>query len=332
MSLPRLSISRPVGVAMFYIAVVCLGALSFTRLPIDLLPDIAYPKLVIYTTYPNVAPSEVERAVTEPIEQAVARVPGVERVESTTREAISMVVLRFAWGTDMDFAALNVRERVDQIRDNLPDNAARPIVLRTDPRSEPIAAISVSGPNDLWALKELAESVYRRRLEQLDGVAQALVAGGLEREIHVDVDLARLESYGVTLQQVSAALAASNASAPSGSILQGRFRYPLRALGELQQVEQIRNVVVARPRQGTAGTGPAGLVLISDIGTVEDGFKEREAIARYNGKEAVGILIFKESGANTVRVMDDVEDVLTQLRTENKNVTVDIASSQAGFV
>ncbi|MGH7459785.1 MAG: efflux RND transporter permease subunit, partial [Longimicrobiales bacterium] len=107
MSLPRLSISRPVGVVMFYIAVVCLGALSFTRLPIDLLPDIAYPKLVVYTTYPDVAPSEVERFITEPIEQVVARVPGVERVESTTRDGISMVVLRFAWGTDMDFAALN---------------------------------------------------------------------------------------------------------------------------------------------------------------------------------------------------------------------------------
>jgi HAE1 family hydrophobic/amphiphilic exporter-1 len=318
---------------MFYIAVVCLGLLSFTRLPIDLLPDIAYPKLVIYTTYPDVAPSEVERFVTEPIEQAVARVPGVERVESTTREGISMVVLRFAWGVDMDFAALNVRERVDQIRDNLPDQAERPVVLRTDPRSEPIAAISVSGLTNLWSLKELAESVYRRRLEQLEGVAQALVTGGLEREIHVDIDLSRLESYGLTIPQVSTALDAANQSAPSGSILQGRFRYPLRALGELQQVREIENIVVARPELGgAAGSGAAGLILVRDIGTVEDGFKEREAIARYNGKEAVGILIFKESGANTVRVMQEVDEVLGQLRAEYPTVTVDIASSQAGFV
>src|SRR5688500_15380161 len=149
MSLPRLSIGRPVGVAMFYVAVICLGILSVTRLPIDLLPDIAYPKLVIYTTYADVAPAEVERFVTEPLEQQVARVPGVERVESVSREGISLVVLRFAWGTDMDFAALNVREKVDQIRDNLPESADRPVVLRTDPRSEPIAAISISGPSDL---------------------------------------------------------------------------------------------------------------------------------------------------------------------------------------
>src|SRR5687767_6530680 len=332
MSLPRLSIGRPVGVAMFYVAVICLGILSYTRLPIDLLPDIAYPKLVIYTTYPNVAPAEVERFVTEPIEQQVARVPGIERVESVTREGISLVTLRFAWGTDMDFAALNVRERVDQIRDALPDLSQKPIVLRTDPRSEPIAAISVAGPNDLWELKELAESVFRRRLEQLDGVAQALVAGGLEREIHVDVDPDRLESYGLTMSQVSTALDNANRSSPSGQILQGRFRYPLRTLGELQTVSQMEEIVVARPSGGATGSGAAGMILVRDIATVDNGFRERDAIARYNGREAVGLLIFKESGANTVRVMKDVDEVLAQLKEDYPAVRVDIASSQAGFV
>ena len=332
MSLPKLSISRPVGVAMFYIAVVCLGVLSFTRLPIDLLPDIAYPKLVIYTTYPDVAPAEVERFVTEPVEQQVARVPGIEKVESTTREGVSLVTLRFAWGTDMDFAALNVRERLDQIRDNLPQQADRPVVLRTDPRSEPIAAISIAGPNDLWDLKQIAESVFRRRLEQLDGVAQALVAGGLEREIHVDVDPEKLLSFGITVDQVSQALDRANASAPSGSILQGRFRYPLRTMGELRTVDEIGSIVVARPAGGVQGSGAAGMVLVRDIAKVEDSFREREAIARYNGKEAIGILIFKESGANTVRVMETVDEVLEQLRTEYPAVRVDVASSQAGFV
>jgi len=333
MSLPRLSIARPVGVAMFFIALISLGVLSFTRLPIDLLPDIAYPRLVIYTTYPDVAPAEVERFVTEPIEQQVARVPGVERVESVSRDGVSLVVLRFAWGTDMDFAALNVRERLDQIRDNLPENSDRSIVLRTDPRSEPIAAISVSGSNDLWQLKELAESVFRRRLEQLDGVAQAQVTGGLEREIHVNVEPQKLQSFGLTLDQIGEALNRANASAPSGSILQGRFRYPLRTLGELQSVEEINNVVVAQPKVGGAqGSGAAGLILVRDIATVEDGFRERDAIARYNGREAVGILLFKESGANTVRVMDSVEEVLAQLSAEYPEVSVDVASSQAGFV
>src|SRR5690606_12124095 len=184
MSLPSRSIGRPVAVAMLYLAVAFLGLISFRRLPIDLLPDIAYPKLVVYTSYPNVAPSEVERFVTEEVERHVAAVPGVERLESVSREGISLVTLRFAWGTDMDFAALNVRERLDNLRDRLPEQAARPVVLRTDPTSEPIIALSISGSEDLWSLKEIAESVLKRRLEQVDGIAQASVTGGLEREIH----------------------------------------------------------------------------------------------------------------------------------------------------
>ncbi|HEY0672503.1 MAG TPA: efflux RND transporter permease subunit, partial [Longimicrobiales bacterium] len=238
MSLPNLSISRPVGVVMFYIAILCLGLISFTRLPVDLLPDIAYPKLVVYTTYSGVAPAEVERFVTEPVEQRVSTVPGVEKVESLSREGVSLVLLRFAWGTDMDFAALNVRERLDQLRETLPELAERPVVLRTDPRSEPIMAISVTdsrarsrsrsrsnGATDLVALKDLSETVFRRRLEQLDGIAQAAVTGGLEREIQVEVDPARLRSSGLTLEQVATALDNANASAPSGTIRMGQFRY-----------------------------------------------------------------------------------------------------------
>jgi hydrophobic/amphiphilic exporter-1 (mainly G- bacteria), HAE1 family len=330
MSLPQVSIGRPVGVSMFFIAVVCLGIISFTRLPVDLLPDVAYPKLVIYTSNPETAPAEVERFITEPIEQAVARVPGVQQIESASREGVSMVVLRFAWGTDMDFAALNVRERIDGLRGALPERAQRPVVLRTDPRSEPVMAVSVAGGGDLWSLKELTESVFRRRLEQIDGVAQAAVTGGLEREIHIDVDASKLESYGVTIEQIATALSAANASAPSGTIRSGRFRYALRTLGELQSVEQIGDVVIA---QRSAASGrPEGRVVLRDIAHIEDGFRERESIARYDGREAVGLLIFKEAGANTVRVAERVEAVLEELRGEHGAVSVDVAMSQAGFV
>jgi hydrophobic/amphiphilic exporter-1 (mainly G- bacteria), HAE1 family len=192
MSIPRLSIGRPVAVAMFFVAISFLGLLSLTRLPVDLLPDVSYPKLIVYTNYPQVAPSEVERFITERIESAVAQIPGRVQTESVTREGISLVTLWFSWGTDMDFAVLNVREKLDGLRGLLPEDAERPVVLRTDPRSEPVMALSVSGQESLWSMKELAENVFRRRLEQIDGVAQAAVAGGLEREIHVDVDLARL--------------------------------------------------------------------------------------------------------------------------------------------
>lgn len=330
MSLPRLAIQRPVAIAMLFIALVFLGALSASRLPVDLLPDIAYPKLIVYTGYPDVAPAEVERFVTEPVEQQVATVPGVERVESMTREGASLVVLRFAWGTDMDFAALNVREKIDALRDVLPERAARPVVLRTDPRSEPVMAISIAGDVSLWDLKELGETVFRRRLEQIDGVAEAAVTGGLEREIQVDVDHARMDSYGITLQQIEAALQGANASAPSGTIRRGRYRYALRTIGELQTVDEIGRVVIAQ--QAPGGTRPDGRILLRDVATVTDGFRERESLARYNGAESVGLLIYKESGANTVRVAERVEEALGQLRAEYPEVALEVASSQSGFV
>lgn len=340
MSLPSRSVDRPVAVSMLFTAVVFLGLISFRRLPIDLLPDIAYPKLVIYTTYPNVAPAEVERFITQRIESQVRAVPGVQRVESVSREGLSLVTLQFAWGTDMDFAALNVREKLDNLRDALPDQASRPAVLRTDPNSEPIMAVSVAGSHDLWELKELAESVFKRRLEQIDGVAQAAVTGGLEREIHVEVDPERLESFGLTINDIETALAAANAAAPGGTVRRGRYRYSLRTLGELTSVEQIAEVPIQVRAGGTgrptrpgqrAETSPQ-TILLRDVARVVDGFAERQSIARYNGVESVGLLLYKEAGANTVRVAQRVEDVLEELREEYPEVQLEVAMSQAGFV
>jgi HAE1 family hydrophobic/amphiphilic exporter-1 len=358
MSLPKLAIQRPVAVAMFFLGIVFLGVLSFVRLPIDLLPDVAYPRLVVYTTDPSAAPAEVERFITEPVEQAVSTVPGVQKVESVTREGYSLVSARFAWGTDMDFAALGTREKLDNIRDALPELAARPVVLRTDPRSEPILAVSVAGARDLPQLKELAEAVFRRRLEQIDGVAQASVTGGMEREIHVEVDPGVLEAHGLSIGDVSRALDEANASAPGGSIRRGRYRYSLRTLGELQTVADIAEVPVRRQggagaggaggaggTGGTGGTGGsdagasgagqdalAGQLLVRDVARVEDGFRERESVARYNGRDAVGLLVFKNAGANTVRVTEEVEKVLAQLRREYPEVRLEVATSQAGFI
>ncbi|MBV9773300.1 MAG: efflux RND transporter permease subunit [Gemmatimonadetes bacterium] len=337
MSLPKAAIGRPVAVTMFFLGVVFLGILSFVRLPIDLLPDVAYPRLVVYTTNTGVAPAEVERFLTEPVEQAVSTVPGVQKVESVSREGSSLVTVRFAWGTDMDFAALNVREKLDNIRDALPELASRPTVLRTDPRSEPVMALSVAGSRDLPALKELAETVFRRRLEQIDGVAQATVTGGLEREIQVEVDPRLLESHGLTIEQIAKALDAANASAPGGTIRRGRYRYSLRTLGEFQSVAEIGEVPI--PLDGTGardGGAPAassrGEVLLREVARVTDGFHERESLARYNGQEAVGLLVFKAPQANTVRVSEEVERTLVQLRREYPEVKLEVAMSQAGFI
>jgi hydrophobic/amphiphilic exporter-1 (mainly G- bacteria), HAE1 family len=344
MSLPRRAIRRPVAVAMLFVAVGFLGMISFNRLPIDLLPDVAYPKLVVHTQYAGVGPAEVERFVSAPIEGALARVPGVQHVESISREGVSLVTVRFAWGTDMDFAVLNVRERLQTLDNVLPQQATRPVVLRTDPRSEPIIAISLAGQHDLRAMKELAESVFRRRLEQIDGVAQVLVTGGLEREIHVEVDARKAESYGITINQIASALEAANYSLPGGTVRRGLFSYHLRTLGEFETVQQIGDVVVAR-RGGAGGSGSgtgaggapdaataSSVVLLRDVATVRDAFEDRESMAKYNGQEAVGLLLFKDSEANTVRVSGEVDEVLGELRSEYGELHIDVAMSQAGFI
>ena len=340
MSVPRLSTKRPVAVCMLVLAVVLLGVISYLRLPIDLLPDVSFPRMVVHTSYPDVAPAEIERLVTERVEAQVAAVPGVEKVTSVSQEGVSLVTLRFAWGTDMDFAALNVRERLDNLRDVLPETAGRPTILRVDPQSEPVLTVSVTGGRDLWQTKEIAETVFRRRLEQLDGIAQASVTGGLDREIQVDVDPALLEAYGVSLSEVSRALDLANYSAPGGTILRGRYRYPLRTLGEFETVDQINDVVVAREQSGGIGRGagvpdsvaPERVVRVADVATVVDGFGEREAIARYDGTESVGLLVFKEAGANTVAVSDDVAETLELLREQYPEFTLEIASNQATFI
>ena len=330
-SLPAGGVARPVTVAMLFAAVAVMGLVCAFRLPIDLLPDIVYPRLVVYTTWQGVGPQEMERLVSEPIERAASRVAGVERVESVSREGVSLVTLRFAWGADMDFAALSVREQLDNLRDALPELADRPAVLRTDPTAQPIVAIGVTG-REIWALRDLAEAVFERRMEQIDGIAQAVVTGGLEREIQVDVDPRALESYGIEVADVAGALAAANVSVPGGTVRRGRYRYPLRTVGEFERVPEIGDVVIEPQRDAASGAAPPGVIRVSDIATVTDGWRERTSITRFNGREGVGLLLYKESGANTVRVTEEVEDVLAQLRSEHPDVQLEVATSQAGFI
>ena len=334
MSVSRTCTRRPVAVAMLFLAVVLLGSISGSRLPIDLLPEISFPRLIVYTSYPDVAPMEIERLVTEPIEQQAAAVGGVEKVTSVSQDGMSLVTLRFVWGANMDFAALSLRERLENIRYNLPETAERPIILRVDPQSEPVMVISLTGGSGLLNNKQMAERVFRRRLEQLDGVAQASVTGGLDREIQVEYDPALLEAYGVGANQVVSAIESANYSSRGGTILDGRRRYPLRTLGEFQEVEEIRNVVVGSQQTGGGADEQTGFrqIRVRDVSRVIDGFAERQEIARYNGTESVGLLVFKESGANTVRVSEQVRETLFLLADQYTEFTADIAYDQAVFI
>jgi HAE1 family hydrophobic/amphiphilic exporter-1 len=324
MALSDLSIRRPVATTMLYLAVGVLGAVSFARLPIDLLPDVSFPTLSVWTTYPDAGPAEVERFVTEPVEAVVSRVPAVRSVDSRSREGQSLVRLQFHWGTDMEFAMLHVRERLDNLVGSLPESAERPVILTSDPTNDPIISLAITGA-DLAELRDLSDAVFKRRLEQLDGVAMAAITGGPVREIQVEVDARRLASNDVTIAQVTAALDLANYSAPGGSIRRGRFRYSLRTLGEFQSVDELEDVVVARPAGG-------GVVRLRDVARIFEGEAERETVARFNGEPAIGLLVYKEAGSNTVRVADQVDEVLAQLQEEFPEVGIEVASSQATFI
>jgi HAE1 family hydrophobic/amphiphilic exporter-1 len=324
MALSDLSIRRPVATSMLYLAVGVLGVVSFARLPIDLLPDVSFPTLSVWTTYPDAGPAEVERFVTEPVEAVVSRVPAVRSVDSRSREGQSLVRLQFHWGTDMEFAMLHVRERLDNLVGSLPQSAERPVILTSDPTNDPIISLAITGA-DLAELRDLSDAVFKRRLEQLDGVAMAAITGGPIREIQVEVDWRRLNVNDVTIAQVTDALDRANYSAPGGSIRRGRFRYSLRTLGEFQSVDELGDVVVARPEGG-------GVIRLRDVANIFEGEAERETVARYNAEPAIGLLVYKEAGSNTVRVADQVDEVLTQLRDEFPEVGIEVASSQATFI
>ena len=311
---------------MLYVGIAVLGVVSFLRLPIDLLPDVAFPTLSVWTTYSDAGPAEVERFITEPIEQQLYSIPGARRISSRSREGQSLVQLQFAWGTDMEFATLHTREKLDNLTERLPEGSERPTILRSDPTSDPIMTLAVSG-TDLRSLRDLSEVVFKRRLEQLDGVSLAGLTGGPERELRVIVDPEYLDVHEVSLSEISNALDQANYNAPGGTIQRGRFEYSLRTLGQFREVEELLDVVIARPR----GVG-ARPVRLADVATVVDTIADLETIARFNGEPAIGLQVFKEAGTNTVRVADGVRETLDQLREEFQGISIEIASSQAAFI
>ncbi len=325
MKVARLSIDRPVTTAMFYLALCLLGFVSLRQLSVDLLPNIGYPRLSVLTEYPGVAPEEMETLVSAPLEAAVSRVPGLRRVESVSREGVSVLTLEFAWGTDMDFTLLHAREALDSARDGLPEGAGNPVLIPMDPQSKPIMVLAVSGPGRLLDVKEFAQELVKPRLEQVEGVGSADLTGGVEREIQVEVDPKRLSLYGLTINDVADRVRAFNQNLQGGIIRKGMFEYAIRVVGEFASLDDIAAI-------GLKTTPEKGLVRLGDIARVEDGLKERQGITRLDRAEAIGVLVHKEAGANTVRVTRRAQAVLDQIRKENPGIAIFTVSEQASYI
>lgn len=330
MSLLSASTSRPVAVSMFTLAAMLFGLVSLSRLDVTLLPDLSYPTATVRTDYVGAAPSEIETLISKPVEEALSLVRGVRRVQSVSRAGQSDVTLELDWGTQMDFAVLDIREKLDPLE--LPREAARPLVLRVDPASDPILRYGLSGasaaasdPALLKRLRRIAEDSLQKPLEAVAGVAAVKVSGGLEDEIQVDLDLARLARLNLSSDQVIQRLAQENVNLSGGRIDEGSLRYLVRTRNQYASLADMRQLILFSEDDQ--------VIRLGDLAVVTQGHKERDAIIRIEGREAVELAIFREGDGNTVAVADEVRARLEALA-ENlpADVSLDLLFDQSRFI
>lgn len=323
MNLAKLAVSRPVTVWICVFVAVILGVFALTRLPIDLLPEMNFPIAAVATSYEGAGPQEVESLVTRPIEEAMTALANVTRVSSTSTRGQSLVLVEFDWGTDMDFAALEMRERVDLVKELLPDGAGSPRILRFDPSASPLMQLGMGGDRSLAELYRIAEEIVKNRLERIEGVASVGIHGGRERQVQVTLDPALMRSFGVSFEAVVQALQAANLNLPGGSIPSGHQEVTIRTTGEFQDLADIAAVRVP---------AAAGSVPLREIATVSWGESDALQITRLNQKPALILEIVKETGANSVQVARRVRAALDEIQRELGDVEFVAVYDESSFV
>ena len=304
MKIIRYAVTHPVTIWMSALAAAVFGFVALGRLDMKLLPDIRYPSVTLQTEFPNTAPVDVENLVTRPLEEAVGVVPGLLKVHSISQSGLSQITLEFGWGTDMDFASLDVREKIDMIE--LPEESRPPLLLKYDPSLDPVLRVGLWGDLPLVQQRHVAEDVLKRELESLEGVAAARVNGGLEEEIQVEVDEARLAGLGLTIDQVNQALAQENVNASGGRLRDRNAEYIVRTLRRLEDLQDIENV--------TVGLVEGRPVRLGDVAAVYRTHRERTTITHVDGRESVELAVYKEGDANIVDVASRVRDYLESRR------------------
>jgi HAE1 family hydrophobic/amphiphilic exporter-1 len=297
--LVEFSVSKRVTITMLILIVMVFGFLSFTRLPLDMLPDISYPVISVMTSYTGVAPEEVERLVTVPLEGVIAGVNRVKKVSSTSSEGYSSISVEFEWGTNLDAAGQDIKDFISRIKDFLPDGVSEPLVLKFNTAQIPMMFSGVSGIDNPYKLKKFLEDNVQQRLQRLDGVAQVLVYGGVNREVQIALDPTRLRGKGVGVDGVVNALRAQNMNTPAGYMVTGGTDYLVRAMGEFGSIEDIRNAIIGAAADGTP-------VRLYEVADVKDTYKEKRSLSRMNGRPTVFLIISKQSGANTLNVSKKV--------------------------
>jgi HAE1 family hydrophobic/amphiphilic exporter-1 len=325
MNLPAFSIRRPVTTLMVCLIAVLLGVIAFINIPVDLMPEIIYPTLSVSAEYVGTAPEEMENLITRPLEQAFAAVPGVEEITSFSVEGRSSIRVSFAYGTNLDEAANELRSRLDRRRGALPEDMEPPVIYKYDVSQFPIMFLTVASTDmDPKKLRHFVEKNLQYRLERVPGVAQFAIRGGLRREIHVDLDLKKLRALDMSVAQVVQILRQENLNRPVGPVREGRFQVLLRTQGEFQNLEQVRSVV-ATTRNGVP-------IHLRDVADVEDSHEDLRYMVSVNGDPAIRLYVYKQSGANTVKVSDEVRREIDRLHRDYPNIRVATTMDSADFI
>ncbi|MBE6066406.1 MAG: efflux RND transporter permease subunit [Clostridium lundense] len=324
MSISKLSVKRPVTTLMGIFIVLILGFVSFSKISIDLLPNIEYPVAIVSTSYPNVGSEEIEKLVTRPIEQAIATVENIDTISSISSEGNSIVIVQFNFGTDMNFASLKMREKVDMVKGVLPSEANSPTVLKMDPNSQPIMQLSVSQGNDLAKMQAFAEDTIKPALERIEGVASVSISGGYEKEVVINTNAARLKGYGLSIDYIAQILAAENLNLPGGTVKKGNQELFIRNIGEFTNLEEIKKVPIPLK------TG--GIIYLSDVADVSFQNKAKTSISKVDGKENINISIQKQSGTNTVKIANQINKQIDKLKNEYSNLQIEKAFDQSEYI
>ncbi len=325
MKLVRFSINRPVTVFMLTVAAVIFGVISYSRLNLNLLPKISYPTLTIRTEYPGTAPSEIENIVSKPIEETCGVVDNVVRISSVSRAELSEVTVEFAWHTNMDFATLKLREKLDLLR--LPVGATKPVILRYDPNQEPIMKLGITGDADLGFIRYIAEREVKQALESIEGVAACSISGGLEDEIHIDLDEQKLSLLNLPITTVASRLSQENVDLSAGILRQADSQYLVRTVNQFKTVDEIKDIIIER-------RGDVQITLGS-IAEVYRGFKERKVISRIDGRECIEAAIYRAADANTVSVANEVNGRLATVQSSilgPRSLGYTIITNQSKFI
>ncbi len=325
MKLSSLAVKRPVTVVMIVLLFLILGGIAIANIPLELMPDLNLPVAVVVTEYEGAGPEEIESLVTEPIEEAVQAVGGVNSVMSISGEEESMVIVEFNWGTNMDFAVQDIREQIDQVYEYLPDDVQDPYTIEYDPTAMPILEYGFSSDTkDAAELRTLVDDEIVSELERIDGIAAIDIVGGLEREIQIVLNSNRMRNLGISTADVMESIYASNLDLPAGDVVwDNQEQLMLRVLGEFQNLEDIEDVIV-----------PAGdqIYYLEEIAEIKDTYKDMDQTIRVNGQDSVGISLQSEAEANTVQAAERVKEELELITEQQENLEVVNVFDESAYV